>query len=339
MRVFAVSPDGIYEASDVVYHAWMLDACGQPVLVEIKAPVAALYKMNESPAYKQALNAALATIDRIKAAAENKIQYLQDEEAKVAERAKAAAAATSQVTLPTPTIDRTKGDHFGVPVQYALQTAGQMGATMAKLKAKVCDFVPHWRFDDMFDPNEPHSFNNPKYHKETGRFLLSHTQGSRIWHNDGFFAVLYEEVKKFCHACKTEQLPDEYEDKAELFDKFPPVKMAPIAEVKVWLSPRKDAQGKYIYGGVDKNGTPLPETEMGEYEGRPYKKRVIGNRRCFGIDVPVNSVPRETTLKEMAQEYYDPIPAANAAIIKPAAAAATSNHNSAPQRKRKVSSS
>jgi hypothetical protein len=321
------SPDGIYEASDAVHHAWMLDDCGKPVLVEIKAPVSAPYRMSESPAYKKALNAAIAAIDRIKEQAENKIQYLQDEDEKVAERAKAAAGAASQVTLPTPRIDRTKGDHFGVPVQYALQTAGQMGSTKAKLKAKVCDFVPHWRFDDMFDPHEPHSFNNPRYHKESGRFLISHTQGSRIWHSDEFFSVLYEEVKRFCHACKAEQLPEEFADKADILGKFPPVRMAPIAEVRVWLSPRKDAQGAYIYGGKDKHGTPLPETEMGEYEGRPYKKRIIGTRRCFVVDVPANSVPREVTLKELAQECYDPVPT-------PAAAAAATP--TSPPRKRKL---
>jgi len=39
LYVVVNSPDGIYKASNVVYHAWMLDDCGKPVLVEIKAPV------------------------------------------------------------------------------------------------------------------------------------------------------------------------------------------------------------------------------------------------------------------------------------------------------------
>jgi len=257
------------------------------------------YSMSEGPAYKKAFKAAMATIQKARVAARAKMEACAAEDPKKVAKVEtvAAAAARATVDFPTPTLDVSKGEQHGVPTAYACQVIGQMGATMQKLGARVCDFVPHWRFDDLI---------GPKFNEATGRFLLSHTQGTRVWHNEEFFDVLYKEVETFCRACQTNTPPQDVTREAMLA-KFPPLKIAPMADVRVWLSPRKDDKGKYIYGKPDEYGTPQPEIEMGDWEGKPYKKRLKGNPRCLGLEIPINSQPRYVTLKEFDQEYYDPV--------------------------------
>lgn len=277
----------------------MLDDCNKPVLVEIKAPVASTYTMKEGPAYKKAFKAAMAAVQKASDAARAQMDVcsMEDPVQVAAVENAAADAAKATVEFPTPTLDRSKGEQHGVPTAYACQTIGQMGATMKKLGAKVCDFVPHWRFDDLI---------GPKYHQASGRFLISHTQGTRIWHNEEFFDILYAEVEAFCNACRDNKCPEDI-TREKMLAKFPPLKVAAIADVRVYLSPRKDNAGKYIYGGIDEYGVPQPEIEMGEFEGKTYKKRLLGRQRCDGLEIPVNSQPRYVTLKEFDQEYYDPV--------------------------------
>lgn len=241
----------------------MLDDIGKPILVEIKNPLAEVYLCKEpKPKWKTATTSKVAT----------------------------------EATLPTPpkNFDESKGEHYSTHIEYAFQVQMQMEATLKRLGARVCDFVPMWKFDDLV---------GPKYDAETGRFLIARLHGTRYYYNSEFIELTYQEIEEFAAYCERDECPPEVE-KSEMLAKFPALKVLSLAEVKVWLEPRKDENGKYIYGGYTAKGIPLPEIEMGEYEGKQYPKRLIGTRRCDGVIIP-KSEPRYITLKEIAQHHLD----------------------------------
>jgi hypothetical protein len=247
----------------------MLDDVGKPVLVEIKNPVSTTYDMKEPPPPRPSKKRPPAKVEP-------------------------SVEATLPPVAPLKTIEHSKGEHYGSHSEYIMQVQMQMEATLQRLHAKVCDFMPYWRFSDMF---------LPKYDAETGHFLIANMHASRYYYSAEFVDRVTKELQEFKKYCEDDVCPPEI-DKDDMLARFPALKVLSLAEVKIWVEPRTDEHGQYIYGGKTSKGVPLPEIEMGEYEGKPYMKRVICKRRYAKVIIP-NSSPRYVTAKEISQGYYD----------------------------------